>query len=60
MRNRIIPILATITFIIFLPLMLIEPILSHSGNPVLGIKRNFHAVMFAVSLGYPKSSIFVS
>lgn len=59
MKNSIVKLSAIIVFIILLPLMLIEPMLS-SGNSIWRIKRNFHAVMFAVNLGHPKSSIFVN
>lgn len=54
MKNRIMKVLATIIFMVFLPLMSIGLLLKYSGNPVWRIKRNFQAVMFIVNLGHPK------
>lgn len=53
MKNRIMKVSVIIVFITFLPLMLIEPIFSYSGNPVWRIKQNFQIVMFIVSSGHP-------
>lgn len=55
MKNKTMKIFATIIFIIFLPLMSILLILKYSGNPFWRIKRNFHAVMYIINLGHPKS-----
>lgn len=54
MKIRIMKVSATIVFIAFLPLMLIEPIFSYMGNPVWRIKRNFQAVMYVINLGHPE------
>lgn len=56
MKNRIIKVFATIIFIIFLPIILIEQLLQYPHNPVWRIKRIFHTIMFIVNLGHPKST----
>jgi len=60
MKNRIMKVLATIIFIIFVPLMSILLVLKYSDNPFWRIKRNFQAVMYIVNLGHPKSGTFVN
>lgn len=56
MKNRIIKIFATIIFIIFLPIILIEQLLQYPYNPISRIKRIFHTIMFIVNLGHPKTT----
>lgn len=56
MKNRIIKVFATIIFIIFLPIILIEQLLQYPDNPVWRIKQIFHTIMFIVNLGASKNN----